>query len=141
MYQFITNERVWWIVPGILVLASVHLMYNWIFSDVELESRVEQVTSLIHISPVAMMADSILGHQLDQLAPVRMEIDVMVEEDILYIKHTHMPNHYIHKAVEFGEVKLFYVPTNQQYADIFTKNLAKLKFKIGRKALHLIKHS
>ena len=47
----------------------------------------------------------------------------------------------IYEAVEFGEVKLYYVPTDQQYADIFTKNLAKLKFETGRKALHLIKHS
>ena len=47
------------------------------------------------------------------------------------IKHTHIPNHYIHEAVEFGEVKLYYILTNQQYADIFTKNLAKLKFKSG----------
>ena len=41
-----------------------------------------QDTFLIHIPPVAMTADSILGHQLDQLAPVRMGMDVMVEEDI-----------------------------------------------------------
>ena len=58
-----------------------------------------------------------------------------------HIKHTHISNHYICEAVELGEVKLYYVPTNQQYAAIFTKNLAKLKFEIGRKALHLIKHS
>ena len=58
-----------------------------------------------------------------------------------HIKHTCIPNHYIHEAVEFGEVKLYYVPTDQQYTDIFMKNLAKLKFKTGRKVLYLIKHS
>ena len=58
-----------------------------------------------------------------------------------HIKHTHIPNHYICEAVEFGEVKLYHVPTDQQYADIFMKNLAKLKPKTGRKALCLIKHS
>ena len=57
------------------------------------------------------------------------------------IKHACIPNHYIREAVEFEEVKLYYIPTNQQYADIFMKNLAKLKFKTGGKALHLIKHS
>ena len=57
------------------------------------------------------------------------------------IKHTCIPNHYIHEAVEFGEDKLYYVPTDQQYADIFMKNLAKVKFETGRKALCLIKHS
>ena len=65
------------------MLASVHLMYNWIPFNIEIELKVEQETSLIHISPVAMTADSILGHQLDQLAPVRMRMDVMIEEDIL----------------------------------------------------------
>ena len=58
-----------------------------------------------------------------------------------HIKHACIPNHYIYEAVEFREVKLYYVPTDQQYTDIFTKNLAKLKFETGRKALHLIKHS
>ena len=57
------------------------------------------------------------------------------------IKHAHISNHYIHEAVEFEEVKLYYVPTDQQYTDIFMKNLAKLKFETGRKALCLIKHS
>ena len=57
------------------------------------------------------------------------------------IKHTHIPNHYICEAVEFEEVKLYNIPTDQQYVDIFMKNLAKLKFETGRKALHLIKHS
>ena len=69
-------------VPSIFVLASVHLMYNWISSNVEVKPRMGQDTFLIHIPPVAMTADSILGHQLDQLAPVRMGMDVMVEEDI-----------------------------------------------------------
>ena len=57
------------------------------------------------------------------------------------IKYAHIPNHYIRETVEFGEVKLYYVPTDQQYADIFMKNLVKLKFETGKKALHLIKHS
>ena len=64
------------------LLHSVHLMYNWIFSDVKVEPRVGQDTSLIHIPLVAIMADSILGHQLDQLASVKTRMDVMVEEDI-----------------------------------------------------------
>ena len=58
-----------------------------------------------------------------------------------HIKHACISNHYIHETVEFGEVKLYYVSTNQQYADIFMKNLAKLKFETGKKALCLIKYS
>ena len=57
------------------------------------------------------------------------------------IKHTYIPNHYICEAVEFGEVRVYSIPTDQQYADIFMKNLAKQKFETARKALHLIKHS
>ena len=52
-------------------------------------------------------------------------------------KHVHIPEHYIQEAVEFGEVELFYVPSNQQFADIFTKNLGKIAFEHGQKCLTL----
>ena len=53
-------------------------------------------------------------------------------------KHVRMTEHFIREAVEFGEIKLYYVPTDQQFADIFTKNLGKQKFEEGRKMLRLI---
>ena len=53
-------------------------------------------------------------------------------------KYVHIPQHYICEAVEYGEVELFYVTTNTQFADIFTKNLGKIKFQEGRKILTLI---
>ena len=31
-------------------------------------------------------------------------------------KHIHIPEHYIHEAVELEEIKLYYVPTNLQFA-------------------------
>ena len=65
-------------VSSIFMLTLVHLMYSWISSDIEVKPRVGQKTSLIHISPVAMIADFILGHQLDQLVPVRTGMDAMV---------------------------------------------------------------
>ena len=49
--------------------------------------------------------------------------------------------HYIREAVENKEVTLFYVPTNSQFADIFTKNLSHHKFEDGRKALKLKSYS
>jgi hypothetical protein len=52
-------------------------------------------------------------------------------------KHIRIPEHYIREAVELGEIKLYYVPTDLQFADIFTKNLGKQKFQEGRKALRL----
>ena len=47
--------------------------------------------------------------------------------------------HYIREAVELEEIKLYYVPTNLQFADIFTKNLGKQKFQEGRNALRLLR--
>ena len=47
-------------------------------------------------------------------------------------KHIRIPESYIHEAVELEEIKLYYVPTNLQFADIFTKNLGKQKFQEGR---------
>ena len=58
-----------------------------------------------------------------------------------HTKHVRMPEHYIHEAVESGEIQLFYVPTDQQFADIFTKNLDKTKFHNGRNPLHLQRYS
>ena len=52
-------------------------------------------------------------------------------------KYVRIPQHYICKAVEHGEVELFYVTTNTQFADIFTKNLGKIKFQEGKKMLTL----
>ena len=48
-----------------------------------------------------------------------------------------MPEYYICEVVEPGEIQLLYVSTNQQFADIFIKNLGKTKFQDGRNALHL----
>ena len=59
-----------------------------------------------------------------------------MQED--YTKHVWISQHYIHKAVEHGEVELFYITTNTQFTDIFTKNLRKIKFQEGRKMLTLI---
>ena len=58
-----------------------------------------------------------------------------------HTKHVRMPEHYICEVVESGEIQLFYVPTNQQFADIITKNLDKTKFQDGRNALHLQRYS
>jgi hypothetical protein len=52
-------------------------------------------------------------------------------------KHVQITEHFIREAIEFGEIQLYYVPTDQQFADIFTKNLGKQKFEDGRKALRL----
>ena len=54
-----------------------------------------------------------------------------------WTKHIHIPEHYIHEAVELEEIKLYYFPTDLQFADIFTKNLGKQKFQEERKQLHL----
>ena len=55
-----------------------------------------------------------------------------------HTKHVHIPQHYICEAVEHGEVELFYITTNTQFADIIIKNLGKIKFQEGRKMLTLI---
>ena len=52
-----------------------------------------------------------------------------------------MPEHYIHEVVGSGEIQLFYIPTNQQFADIFMKNLGKTKFQDKRNTLNLQRYS
>ena len=54
------------------------------------------------------------------------------------LKHVERDDHYIRKALEFKEIKLYYVSTDKQTADIFTKNLGCDKFIAGRNSLRLI---
>ena len=52
-------------------------------------------------------------------------------------KHVRILQHNIQEAVENSEVELFYVPTNIQFTDIFTKTLEKTKFLEGHNSLTL----
>ena len=45
------------------------------------------------------------------------------------MKHIDVRYHYIHAAVEDGKIKVKYIPTDQNLADIFTKPLPKTKFR------------
>ena len=44
-------------------------------------------------------------------------------------KHINIRYHYARENVEDGSVELYFVPTNEQEADILTKNLNHIKFK------------
>ena len=52
-------------------------------------------------------------------------------------KHIEILEHYIHECIKKEKVKLFYIPTNEQRADIFTKNLTWQHFEENRKLLLL----
>ena len=53
-------------------------------------------------------------------------------------KHIDIRYHYIREKIESGDVQLYYVPSNDNVADIFTKNLALVNFKRCRDRLGLI---
>ena len=52
-------------------------------------------------------------------------------------KHIEILEHYICECIQKEKVKLFYIPTNEQRADIFTKNLTWQHFEENRKLLLL----
>ena len=54
------------------------------------------------------------------------------------IKHIEIRHHYIREQIELGTVKLFYVPTNENHADMFTKNLGPTQFLQHRSELGLV---
>ena len=57
-------------------------------------------------------------------------------------KHIGIRYHYIRECVEEGDkIDLFYIPTGEQIANIFTKNLSPVKFEDIRKGLHMISYS
>ena len=53
-------------------------------------------------------------------------------------KHIEIKYHYIRDIVHRGAVKLQYVATNEQIADVLTKPLARLKFKYFRERLGVL---
>jgi hypothetical protein len=56
-------------------------------------------------------------------------------------KHIEIMYHFIRDRIQKGAVKLQYVPTDQQVADILTKPLAKGKFEAFRDKLGLVQNS
>ena len=52
-------------------------------------------------------------------------------------KHIDIKYHHIREAVNEGKVRLTFVPTNEQIADVLTKNLSFDKLKFFRKKLGL----
>ena len=56
-------------------------------------------------------------------------------------KHIEILEHYIRECVHDGKIKLDYIPTNDQVADTFTKNLTWQHFEANQKMLQLIPYS
>ena len=53
------------------------------------------------------------------------------------IKHIEIHYHYFRKQIEKGEVKVFGIPTTENVADMFTKNLGPTLFLKHRKELSI----
>ena len=54
-------------------------------------------------------------------------------------KHIEIKYHYIRDMVQRGAVKLQYVATNEQIADVLTKPLARVNFEYFREKLRVLK--
>src|ERR1700678_2006640 len=52
-------------------------------------------------------------------------------------KHIDLKYHYVHECVAEGKIKVFFVPSEDNTADIFTKNLGHIKFEKFRGQLGL----
>jgi hypothetical protein len=54
-------------------------------------------------------------------------------------KHIEVRHHYIRERVAEGKIKLMYVPTTDQVADIFTKSLCRVQHEKLTRSLGLVK--
>ena len=64
----------------------------------------------------------------------------LAKDNEFYLRtiHTDLQYYFIHEAIEDGKVKILYIPSMDNTADIFTKPLAKPKFKQFVEALGLV---
>jgi hypothetical protein len=46
----------------------------------------------------------------------------------IHTKHIDVKYHYVHECIAVKKIELYFVPTEDNTADIFTKNLERLKF-------------
>ena len=58
-----------------------------------------------------------------------------------HTKHIEIPEHFIHECIHDGKIKLYYVPTTEQVADTFTKNLTWQHFEENHRKLWMIPYS
>lgn len=56
-----------------------------------------------------------------------------------HTKHVELDIHFVWEKVRLGEVKVFHVPAEYQYADIFMKGLPKILFESFRSSLNVRK--
>ena len=56
------------------------------------------------------------------------------------LKHIDIRYHYIRELVEDKKVEVFYISTDENPADLFTKNLGRVKFLKFREMLGLMFH-
>jgi len=54
-----------------------------------------------------------------------------------WTKHIDIHYHYIHECIEDGKVSAYFVPGNENLADMFTKNLGAIDFLCFRKHLRI----
>ena len=58
-----------------------------------------------------------------------------------HTKHIEILEHYIRECIQKEKVSLFYIPTNEQRVDIFTKNLTWQHFEESRRSLSLSRYT
>jgi hypothetical protein len=78
------------------------------------------------------------------LAPILVYIEnqgsIFIESNPvqdIHTKHIDIKYHYVHECIAAKKIELYFVPTEDNTADIFTKNLGCLKFERFRGRLRI----
>jgi hypothetical protein len=113
-------------------------------------------TTVAHSSTEAeYMASSDCSHQVSWICNIFLELGMHLAPILVYIdnqgsifigsnpvqeihtKHIDIKYHYLHECIAVKKIELFFVPTEDNTADIFTKNLGHLKFERFRGRLRI----
>jgi hypothetical protein len=111
-------------------------------------------TTVVHSSTEAeYMASSNCSHQMSWIHNIFLELGMCLAPIPVYIdnqgsifigsnpvqeiciKHIDVKYHYVHECIAVKKIELYFVPTEDNTAYIFTKNLGRLKFERFREWL------
>ena len=101
-----------------------------------MSTEYKYITQTHAAKEVIWIQSFVLEIQQDQSGPIDLLCDnqgaiALAKDNKFHVrtKHINLRHHFIREVVEEEKIKVTYIPTEENVADIFTKALARVKYK------------